>query len=328
MNNNNNNNNNNENYDPNHDRKELSYICSLPVRIQKIAEVELNETEENREKCLLEFRTWIQKHPWIKHCNTDASFLLRFLRTKKFSVTRACQTLEKYLIARHSYPEFFRNLDCEHSIVDELLDMNYICLLRERDQNGRKLLIARPQALDLSRISSLDLFRFHILLFEYLMCDEETQVTGIVAMADADKISWGHLRLYNLGFLKTTFSILHEATPMRVNEMNTINLPSYFRIIANFLCGLLNEKMRKRFHFTSTISVDPTLLPKEYGGEIPMADLVNDLRQGFRKYRHQILALDNCSIVLPKKHKKSHKACSNLKSNSLPASQVPLEVDL
>ncbi len=251
---------------------------------------------------------------------------MRFLRTKKFSVPRACVTLEKYLTALRSYPEWYENLDCEDPVLDELLDMNYICPLKERDSLGRRILLARPHVLDPNRISSVDLFRLHLLVIEYLMNEEETQVSGIVAIADAEKLSWSHLKLYNLGFLKTTFSILQEATPLRVNEMNTINMPSYFRVIANFLLSFLNDKMKKRFHFTSDHKVDLSIMPKEYGGEIPMSDMVKEFKENLRKFRHNILENDKNSIVLCNKMKKAHKSC--LKANpNFTVPQLALEVD-
>uniref|UniRef100_A0A1B0DFV4 CRAL/TRIO N-terminal domain-containing protein n=1 Tax=Phlebotomus papatasi TaxID=29031 RepID=A0A1B0DFV4_PHLPP len=51
------------------------------------------EDENLKSQALDQFREWIAKHPKIKKCRTDDAFLLRFLRTKKFSVPRACEQL-------------------------------------------------------------------------------------------------------------------------------------------------------------------------------------------------------------------------------------------
>lgn len=53
---------------------------------------------------------------------TDESFLLRFLRHKKYSIPMAQQTLLKYLSLRRYYPEIFKNLDCEDAKLKDILN--------------------------------------------------------------------------------------------------------------------------------------------------------------------------------------------------------------
>jgi hypothetical protein len=63
-----------------------TYECTLSPELQKMAKDELREDENTRNQSLAQFREWIAKHPHIKRCRTDAAFLLRFLRVKKYSV--------------------------------------------------------------------------------------------------------------------------------------------------------------------------------------------------------------------------------------------------
>ena len=65
----------------------------------------------------------VRAHP------TDDSFLLRFLRVKKFSLPIAQETLERYLLLRHVYGTLmFHNLDIKDTVMDELLHLGYVLL--------------------------------------------------------------------------------------------------------------------------------------------------------------------------------------------------------
>ena len=64
----------------------------------------------------------------------DAPFLLRFLRTKKFSVPLACEMLERFLTIRQMYPEWFQKLDCDDADLHEILSAGYLVPLLQRYQ--------------------------------------------------------------------------------------------------------------------------------------------------------------------------------------------------
>lgn len=69
---------------------------------------------------------------------SDAVFLLRFLRTKKYSVQPACEMLEKYLAVRQLFPQWFMNLDPADPDIDAIIESGYLFPLPERDEHGRK----------------------------------------------------------------------------------------------------------------------------------------------------------------------------------------------
>lgn len=110
--------------------------------LAQFAEEELRETESLRSSSLQQLREAIHKHPDIKKCRTgivdyfssnsflmffsDSIFLLRFLRTKKFSVPLALEMLERYLVIRQLYPNWFRQLDVEDQTINDILDSGYL----------------------------------------------------------------------------------------------------------------------------------------------------------------------------------------------------------
>lgn len=111
-------------------------------RVQKIAKKELRENESAREQSLEQFRDWIKKNQDIASVRTDDSFLLRFLRAKKFSVPMAEQMLLKYLNLRHTFPAMIKKLDFLEPKVASLINNGYIFASPIRDSKGRRVIIA------------------------------------------------------------------------------------------------------------------------------------------------------------------------------------------
>lgn len=44
--------------------------------------------------------------------------------------------------------------------------------------------------------------------------------------------------------------------------------------------------------------VDPSILPKEYGGTVPLKDMIEELKRNLLKHREALLALDEMSVDL------------------------------
>lgn len=118
------------------------YKSTLNADALKTASLELREDDSTREQALEQFRHWIQKHPAIKKCRTDSLFLLRFLRTKKFSLPMAQEMFERYLTIRQLYPEWFQKLDINDPDLEAIIDSGYLVPLPKRDQHGRKVILS------------------------------------------------------------------------------------------------------------------------------------------------------------------------------------------
>lgn len=109
------------------------YKFTLSTKYKDIAAKALRENELIRSQALTQMREWIAKDPYIKQCRTDANFLLRFLRTKKFNVPDACAMLQRYLINRALYPQWFKNLDIDDTRAMQLMKEGFIIPLPEKD---------------------------------------------------------------------------------------------------------------------------------------------------------------------------------------------------
>lgn len=124
------------------EQQEHVYGSTLDADTLEMARLELREDDSAREQALEQFRDWIQKHPTIKRCRTDSLFLLRFLRTKKFSLPMAQEMLERYLTIRQLYPDWFQKLDIDDPDLEAIIDSGYLVPLLKRDQHGRKVILS------------------------------------------------------------------------------------------------------------------------------------------------------------------------------------------
>lgn len=70
---------------------------------------------------------------------------------------------------------------------------------------------------------------------------------------------------------------------MRHKEVHVINAHSSMKFALDFGISLVSEKIKKRLHFYTsreemlkTNIIERDVLPKEYGGEMPMADMIGN----------------------------------------------------
>jgi hypothetical protein len=87
------------------------------------------------------------------------------------------------------------------------------------------------------------------------------------------------------------FHSAQKTCAARHKGFNVVNMPSTVQYVANFALKHMPEKLRERVKFCSTIEeaadcIDKKNLPKEYGGEVSLADMISE-----RIYACQIMKL-------------------------------------
>ncbi|KAJ9573518.1 hypothetical protein L9F63_009082 [Diploptera punctata] len=282
--------------------------CNLSEELRDLAQKELREDDATRQHALQQMREWIQKHPDIKRCRTDSAFLLRFLRTKKFSIPLAQEMLERYLVIRQLYPQWFRKLTINDPAVTELLEKGYIVPLPQRDDFGRQVIISCAGRFDPYKYSAVHMVRCHSLVVECLMDEDENQIRGYSYCNDESGLTMGHISLWSLTDIRKILRCIQNSTPMRHKATHFFNVPHYANKVFEFFIGLLNEKLKDRIKLHTSIddlkeAVNPKILPKEYGGEVPMADMIAQFRKQLESKQDAINALDEMEIVLNPKAK-------------------------
>ncbi|XP_052860365.1 clavesin-2-like [Anopheles cruzii] len=272
-------------------------IDELDAHCQQLARDFLRENPTIREQSLVQLRDWIAKHPHIKRCRTDARFLLRFLRTKKYSFINASKMLERYLACRVVHPHWFKGLDIKDREMCDLVEAGFLYPLLEKDARGRTMIFGDAGTLNPKQYTIGHGCRMHMLVGETLYDDASVQCAGFVLVYDLTGISMGLLGLVTLNDIRDLATYLNNAVPMRIQELHFVNTPSLALKIANYTLAVINEKLRNRISCHRNWEdlhkkIDKRLIPQEYGGVIPKATHIEAFKQRCQVYRKPMLALD------------------------------------
>lgn len=304
------------------------YQCTLSDDLQKLAKEQLGEDEAIREHSLGQLRDWIAKHPYIRKCRTDARFLLRFLRHRKYSVPKAQESIERYLVVRQRLPEWYQKLDPRDATLKQMLDELVLSVLGH-DENGRLVLLARMGRFNTDNLIPMHLFRFLTMLSEYLLDnDESLQVAGLRIWIDHSNTPLKYFGLWGINDLKVSMESISKLMPFRLYEVRFAELASTATSLINMAMSMGGPKLKERVTvsssflakkkspnsttfnlFPQTITIqfystveeskphfEEKLWIKEYGGSLDAAELNRKLGEQLEKARDELLALDEMEI--------------------------------
>lgn len=247
-----------------------AYSCTLTPELVAKAREELQEKPEWRLRDVQALRDMVIKDYPNLRTRLDDGFLLRFLRARKFDYDKALQLLVNYHASRRSWPEVFHNL--RPSTIKHVLDSGFLTVLPHPDPDGRLVLCLRPGKWRPSDYPFLDTIRAIYLTLEKLIQPEETQVNGLVILADYNGVGLAHASQLGPFLAKKVVGILQDGFPIRIKAVNIINEPRIFKGIFAIIKPFLKEKMAQRFilHGSDLNSlyqrIPSGILPEEYGG--------------------------------------------------------------
>lgn len=115
--------------------------------------------------------------------------------------------------------------------------------------------------------------------FECCLEDEENQIRGFRYILDEGGITFSHLTLWNPTEIGKIWGVCERAMPMRHKRLEVVNLPTIGTYVYEFAKTLMTVKLRSRVSLHKDFNVlkgfvDESILPKEYGGEVEMNDMI------------------------------------------------------
>ncbi|XP_045194407.2 alpha-tocopherol transfer protein-like [Mercenaria mercenaria] len=254
---------------------DIKFVSKLDEESKKKAKRELNELNDtDRILAVQSFRQWILQQKWLK-TPTDFSFLLKFLRARKFSQLEARKTLENYWTCKTKTPDWFRNVDPSEPAIQEILKTGFYIIPKQLDKYGRRVVIEKLARLDLNDVKKkwgvANLYRVIALVCDWAMRDENVQVNGLVVFVDNTDITMNHmLTLFGQENGKRLMQFWQNSMPARVKGLHLYNEPIFYDAMYALISPLMKQKLKDRMflHGNSLTKVYDEIgmsaLPDEY----------------------------------------------------------------
>ena len=221
----------------------------LSERTKQKAITELSETDERHPQALAELREQIQRHceenPNLPISRQDDDvFLTMFLRVRKYNVERSMTMLAKYVKFRAEHLELFEGVTLDSVIP--VLESKVFFVMRERDEEGRRVFLFQPARLDITKFTAMDMQRALVYVLDGLIQDEETQVNGFVMIEDYTDMTMTKILMFDQKLIKQVMELFQDAFPARFKAYHLINQPWFFKIVWAIAKPFMKEKMTSR----------------------------------------------------------------------------------
>lgn len=288
--------------DGNMDKGPVSKVLSKRD-LAKTAESELGETPKAKAQALRDLRDWIHSQGSRLDClkGVPDEFLVRFLRVQKTDPSKAADVLDKYVTFRTTSPQWFHGLDVQDPKLQDLISRGYLFVLPRPDSQGRRVIFSRASVMDPEKFTSVDVMRAHLLTYEALLMEENCQINGVSYIFDEKDTYWAQLSIWTPSVVAKALGCSERALPIRHRDAYMISMPWAIGIVYRFARSLLSAKIRERMHTCDTIEeakrfVPEEILPAEYGGEVPVQDMVKEWLATLEERRERILALESIRL--------------------------------
>ncbi|XP_037824238.1 alpha-tocopherol transfer protein-like [Lucilia sericata] len=242
-------------------------------RAQNKALQELRETSENIQTGLKELKKLLQAESELNIPKTNDEWLMKFLRVSHFYAESARDLIRRYYNLQSKYNEITNFLI--PSKLKAIFEANLVCILPQRDQQGRRIVVSLGgKQWNHKLISIDDVFSASTLCSELLQLEPETQINGIVYIMDMQGLTLGRALHYTPYRTKRLLDYIQSNIPLRIKGFHVVNQPKIFQPIYAAAKPFFTTKFAKRIvlHGSNYESlhryISPECLPECYGGFI------------------------------------------------------------
>ena len=247
------------------------YECTLGKHLLMKTISELNEPATNKERLLKidQLRNaFIEHNKKLSLIRKDDTFILRFLRAKKFDHYQALNILTNYHNQLQSWPEVSEKVEDPLS-VKYIFDAGSFVALRQKAYDGSTICIGRPGK---SRTQKLaDCVAALIISINRLLEEEDVQINGITFIQDLNYVNYNVAKQI-LPIARRVIALFENILPIRLKSLNYVNHSFVFQVIFTMIRPFIKPKLRQRisllgknYAYLHKI-IDPSILPPDYGG--------------------------------------------------------------
>lgn len=217
-----------------------------------------------------------------------------YLILNKNNLTRTKENLEIYFKLKEILPEAFLERDSYSPVLEKSFRSTSVAWCPKLDRNGNRVVIYGHISDAASDFNVIALGNRLVLMVDVFL-REGVDWSSIVLVADMSKTKLGHLTKYPLFLMKKFFDYAWKAYPERISHIHIIHPPVYLEYVLALFRPFLKEKMKNRIMVHSKMEsfyeyVDRSLLPSDYGGDLPYTSVqLNDALQDKMKQNQEWL---------------------------------------
>ena len=198
----------------------------------------------------------------------DDTFLLRFLRARRFDYDGAFQLICDYYNLYANNQELFvpiEKLKC-------LFDFNVMTIANGRSIRDETVFLLRLGKWNPRKFSFDDIIAASIMSMEMIIKDDVTQINGVVCAIDMAGFGWHQLRKFGPSQAKKVIHILDKCLPVRIKTIYVVNESTLADIGFAIMRPFMSEELHDKIIFcgsnfnTLHQNIAPEILPSEFGG--------------------------------------------------------------
>ncbi|KAG0421716.1 hypothetical protein HPB47_002412 [Ixodes persulcatus] len=145
--------------------------------------------------------------------------------------------------------------------------------------------------------------------FEALLEDEDNQKNGVTYILDESGFRISHLAHVNLRDVQKVMINGEKGWPMRHKNIHWVNVPKYISALYDLALSMFSRKLQSRMFVHFEVSslhehIAPEILPKEFGGTIPVAVMADAWIKKLEEMRDLLMSHDLMGVDESKRVKK------------------------
>ncbi|CAL1278028.1 unnamed protein product [Larinioides sclopetarius] len=166
-------------------------------------------------------------------------------------------------------------------VADEYLEMSsskFVNILPWRCQDECAVLIFQWGKWDPSELPIDELKQILVMVLYQALRDPMTQINGFKVIYDLEGLSYKHLKHLTPHNVFLFYNGIVNCTPARYKEIYVINESAILKLIWRIIKPMMSEKIKSRVRFVRKLEelfdyFPRCIMPTEYGGDIPEADI-------------------------------------------------------
>ncbi|RZC41034.1 CRAL TRIO domain containing protein [Asbolus verrucosus] len=256
-----------------------------------------DRTEKSFEEDVETVREWMKTQPHLPEIMEDGK-IRNFLILNKCSVEKTKQKFDMYYTIRGLIPDFYVDSNPKLPHLQENMDVMYCLIHPVLSQEMCRIVIFKMKVPNkcLPRLGAIHAHNINeIRLYEDCMMGE-------ILIFDMQDASVEDVAKFTPTLLSKMYTVYKNVYSIRLKALYFINSFPYIRHVIAFLKLILKPKIFQRIYVCEDSAIlneifSKETLPKDYGGQGPSLDELNDmLKAKFREHQDRFNLLDKFRV--------------------------------